>query len=176
MAYGIALILDSDLAAQVTDIWRQFEAAGVGTTPDEFEEPPHVTLAIFPSGDPTRLARLLDATPFADTSVTLVPFGAFLGERHVLYYNAVLCPALLEAHAALHARIRAEHLACDPLYAPGSAVPHCSLAVDIEPRAFPGGVEICLRNASTLSGRADAVELFEYFPVRSLHSRVLSSV
>ena len=176
MAFGIALALDSDLSAQVAAVWRQFEAAGVGKTPGEFEEPPHITLALFPSGDPMRLARLLDETPFSDTSLALTPFGAFLGDRHVLYYNVVLCPALLEAHAALHARIRAENLPCDPLYSPGSIVFHCSLAMEVEPQALSSGVEICLRNPQTRSGRAEAVELFEYFPVKSLHRRRLSCV
>ena len=173
MALGIVLTLDDELAAPVEDIWRRLEAAGVGKTPGQFAEPPHVTLALLPYGDPAQLADLLDTTPFAGTSVKLVPFGAFRDERCSLYYNAVLCPALLGAHAALYDQIRALRLEHDELYAPGSAVFHCSLAVDIEPESLPAGVDICLRGPRELRGHADAVELFEYFPARSLHRRRL---
>ncbi|HBA85039.1 MAG TPA: hypothetical protein DCZ95_13180 [Verrucomicrobia bacterium] len=119
MAYGIGLTLDDMLDAKVREIWRQFEAARIGKTPGQFDEPPHITFSVFPLGNPSTLIELVDATPITDTKIRLIPFGAFLGEKRVLYYNVVLSPGLMEAH-----------------------LKHFTMAVDIDAEDFGRGVEI----------------------------------
>jgi len=174
MAFGITLTLDEELEAQVRRVWHELEVVGVGTSPATFGEPPHVTLALIPSAAPEYLASLVDRLTFSGLSLQLVPLGVFLGELHTLYFAAALSPGLLAAHAQLCGLLHADGVGVDPLYAPGSVVFHCALAVDVEPRSLPRGIAVCGGFPDTLVGSARAVKLFEYFPVRLVHSRGLS--
>jgi hypothetical protein len=171
MPYGIGLTLDKRTGAGVRDLWRVFEEAGVGKTPGQLGVPPHVTFALFSSGKPDVLVSLVEALSVEDPSLKLVPFGAFLGEKHTLYLHAVLAPDLVQAHVTHIALARARGLSCDRLYTPGSIVFHCTLAVEIEDSDFLTGVEICRSHPEILEGCAETVELFEFFPAKQVHGR-----
>jgi 2'-5' RNA ligase len=171
MAYGIGLTLDKKLEGQVRQLWRQFEAAGVGKTPGQFDEPPHITFSVFPSGDPAPLVELVEATLVADSRVKLIPFGAFLEDKHVLYYSAVLSQGLQQAHARHFEIIRARNIEHNLTYMPGNVLFHCTMAVDIEPGDFPKGIDICFKNREVLEGTVTQMELFEFFPVKPIHRK-----
>ena len=171
MAYGIGLTLDSKLEDQVRQLWLQFEAAGVGKTPGQFDEPPHITFSVFSSGNPATLIELVEATPVTDSRVKLIPFGAFLGDRHVLYYSAVLSQGLLQAHAKHFEIIRARNIEHNPTYVPGNVLFHCTIAVDIEAGEFLKGIDICVKNREVLEGTVEQMELFEFFPMKLIHRR-----
>ncbi|MFH0909077.1 MAG: hypothetical protein V1929_09970 [bacterium] len=173
MAYAIGLTLDRKLEGQVRQLWHQFEAAGVGKTPGQFDEPPHITFSAFPSGNPATLIELLEATPVTDSSIRLIPFGAFLGDKHVLYYSAVLSQGLLQAHAKHCDLIRAQSIEYNLTYVPGTVLFHCTMAVDIEPGDFLKGIDICVNNHEVLEGAVEHMELFEFFPVKPIHRRRL---
>jgi hypothetical protein len=176
MAFGIALTFDAQLDARVRQVWRQFEAAGVGKTPGQLGESPHVTFSLFPSGNPKKLIELAEATPIFDAGVKLVPFGAFFGDSHALYYNVVLSRGLLEAHAK-HYKILIEYgLNHDPVYEPGNILFHCTMAVDIAREQFFEGIDICIMNPKTLEGRAEQMELFEYFPVKNIYRKRIEAL
>lgn len=171
MPYGIGVTFDERTSARIRLLWRAFEEAGVGKIPGQLSLPPHVTFSLFSSGEPDVLVSLVEALSVADPSLKLVPFGAFLGEDDTLYLHAVLSPDLVQAHARHVALARAEGLSCDRLYTPGSIVFHCTLAVEIEDSDFLTGVEICRSHPEILEGRAETVELFEFFPAKRVHGR-----
>ena len=175
MPYGIGLTLDEGTHARVRLLWRMFEEAGVGKPPGQLGLPPHVTFSLFASGEPDVLISLVKALSVADPSLKLVPFGAFLGEKDTLYLHAVLSPDLVQAHARHVALARAEGLSCDRLYTPGNIVFHRTLAVEIEESAFLTGVEICRSHPEILEGRAETVELFEFFPSKRIWAGGISA-
>lgn len=177
MPYGIGLTFDERTSPRVGDLWRIFEKAGVGKTPGQLGLPPHVTFSLFSSGEPDVLVSLVEALSVQDTSLKLVPFGAFFGEKYTLYLHAVLSPDLVRAHAAHIALARAEGLSCDRLYTPGNIVFHCTLAVEIEEGDFLAGVEICRSHHEILEGWAATAGLFEFFPAKRVHGRqILTSL
>ena len=174
MAYGIGLTLDRKLEGQVRQLWRQFETAGVGKTPGQFDEPPHITFSVFPSGSPATLIELVEATPVVDSRIKLIPFGAFLGDKHALYYSAVLSQGLLQAHARHFEIIRAKNMEHNPTYVPGNILFHCTMAVDIEAGDLLKGIDICVKNREVLEGTVEQMELFEFFPVKPIHRRMIT--
>lgn len=171
MPYGIGLTLDEQTNRTVLLLWKALEAAGVGRTPGQLGLPPHVTFSLFADGDPAVLAALVDALEVTDPFLKLIPFGAFLGEKPTLYLHAVLSPDLVRAHAAHVALAHARGLSCNRLYTPGNIVFHCTLAVEIEDKDFATGVEICRSHPETVEGRAETVDLFEFFPARRIRTR-----
>jgi hypothetical protein len=173
MAYAIALALDDTLANEVRQLWHELEAAGVGKTPGQFAELPHITLSLHPDGDCESLVKLIDSISIADLRTQLVPFGTFLGEKHVLYYTAVLSEELLQAHAQHYDVLKREKIEFDPLYSPGKIVFHCTMAVDIEDERLHDGINICLRHKDVLDGSVEGIELVEFFLVKVIHRKTL---
>jgi hypothetical protein len=103
--------------------------------------------------------------------VKLIPFGVFLRDRYVLYYNAVLSPGLFRAHSEHCEAIRRGGLDHSPLYMPGDALFHCTIAVDVKPEDLFRAIKICLDNRETLEGTVEHIQLLEFFPVKVIHGR-----
>jgi hypothetical protein len=171
MAYAIALTLDRTLDSEVRQLWHELETAGIGKTPGQFAELPHITFSLFPTANPETLIKLVDSMSITTSRVRLVPFGTFLGEKHVLYYNAVLSEELLQAHARHYDVLKHEKIEYDPIYSPGKIIFHCTMAVDIEEKRLLDGINICLKHRSILDGSVEGIELIEFFPVKVIHTR-----
>ncbi|GEM_PF-5073714 len=175
MAYAVILTLDRKLDSEVRQLWADLEVAGIGKTPGQFAEPPHITFSVFPTGDPEKLAELVDSISVASSEVRLIPVGTFPGETHVLYHTALLSEELLQAHAEHHDILRREKIKHDPLYSPDNIIFHCTLAVDVEDQQLLNGITICRKDRNILDGFAERIELIEFFPVRVIHSRQLKT-
>jgi 2'-5' RNA ligase len=175
MAYAIALTLDRTLDNDVRQLWHDLEAAGIGKTPGQFAEPPHITLSLHSDGDRETLIKLIDSISVANLRIRLTPFGAFLGKTHVLYYNAVLSGELLHAHAELYNIFGRQKIEYDPLFSPGSVIFHCTMAVEIAEASLLDGTNICLKHREILDGTVEGIELIEFFPVNVIHRRRLST-
>jgi hypothetical protein len=175
MAYAVALILEEKLGNQVRKVWDAFQAAGIGTTPGQFGEPPHISLVDCPQGPPDVLHHALDETGAPDAGIRLIPFGVFPGQMSVVYYNALLSDGLLHVHRKLYSFLADRGIAFNPLYSPGQVVFHCTAAVDIDLRQFPEAMSIMRDNSEPLAGQADRVQLFEYFPIKVLRTKELHS-
>ncbi len=173
MAYAIILTLDRALEKRVRQLWHELEAAGIGKTPGQFAEPPHITFSIFPAANPEMLVKLVDSMSITASRVRLVPFGTFLGEKHVLYYTAVLSEELFQAHAQHYDVLKREKIEYDPGCSPGKIVFHCTMAVEIEEERFLDGIKICLKHRDMLDGSVEGIELIEFFPVKVICRRTL---
>jgi 2'-5' RNA ligase len=169
MAYAIALTLDRTLEDKVRQLWHELEAAGIGKTPGQFDEPPHITFSLFPDANPEMLIKLVDSMSITTSRVRLVPFGTFLGEKHVLYYTAILSEELLQAHAQHYDVLKREQIEYDPIFSPGNVVFHCTMAVNVEEERLLDGINICLKHRNILDGSVESLELIEFFPVKVIY-------
>ena len=176
MAYGIALTFDSNLESQIRKVWHAFQDAGIGKTPGQFDEPPHVGLVGCPNGSPTTLSDMIDEIRVSDAGIKLIPFGVFLGPKYVVYYNALLSEDLLKAHKELYSFLNDHRITFDPLYSPGQVLFHCTVAVDIESAHYSKAISIMRDCSEPMAGTATRIQLFEYFPIKKLHTRNLSSI
>jgi hypothetical protein len=174
MGFGICLTLDAKLNHQVQESWRLFERARIGTTPGQCSEPPHVTFSDTPSGSAEALWNAAKDLHFAETELQLVPVGIFPGAKHVFYYNAVLCRGLHNAYMAHYELIRLAEIPVNPLYAPGSVLFHCTIAVDVDEADLGTALGLVYPAAEAVSGHASAIELWEYFPAKRIYRRELS--
>lgn len=174
MAYGLVLTLDARLNEQVGNLWNVFERASIGKTPGQLSEPPHITLATSTDDSPDGLWRAAADVVVVNAELKLVPFGAFVGEKCVLYFNAVLSEDLRRVHREIHSTLMRDNVSTDPLYAPGNVLFHCTIATEIEPRRLPEATALLVDLCANSPGRAVAVDLWEFFPVRMLKRRELS--
>lgn len=173
MGYGLVLTFDPDLDASVRALWRRLELAGHGVTPGQLHEPPHVTLADSEAGSPEELWDASRELRPADPKLTLLPFGVFPGRSLVVYYNVVLSEELQRGYLAYYESLQGRGIHFNPLYAPENMIFHCTMTTDIAHSELPEVVDLILRESGPLQGRAAAIELWRYFPVRRLHRRSL---
>jgi hypothetical protein len=173
MGHAIVWTFNSSLDKKIRKVWKEFEEAGIGKTPGQLGEPPHITVSAFPGTDPNVLVETMNDTAFVESPIRLIPFGAFLGEKQVLFYHVVLTPAQYQSHVRHFEILRERRIDFSPTYAPGNVHFHCTLAVGIEKEQFQRGIEICWNHPETLEGTITGVELFEFFPVKIIRRRKL---
>ncbi len=172
MNHALVLTFDPQAEARVESVWTLFEKAGIGKTPGQFGEVPHVTLSEGLQGD-SDLLQTIPETGVSDYVIRLVPFGLFLGEKHVLYYHAVLPPEMRAMHSLHHQLLRERHIQNNRLYTPMEVIFHCTVAVDIDHADLQRAVSIMADWRETILAHARQMELWKYFPVSRAHVRTL---
>jgi hypothetical protein len=145
MAHALEIFLDGEADAAVRGLWDRLERVGLASlrTASHGRHHRHVTLAVgehIAVGD--GLIDALEALPGQRLSFPVL--GVFPGDAAVLLLGAQVAPALLDAHAGVHAAIDrksgngggidgpSEVDRSGALYKPGSWVPHCTLAMRLD--------------------------------------------
>jgi len=172
MPYAIELALDPDSAAVVRRIWRELADAGIEYMAGSGARP-HVSFGIWESLDRDRAEAEL--TRFAaETSPIRVTFASVgLFPRVAVFLAATATADLLDLHAGFHSRFFQLGQAPWEHYRPGVWVPHCTLAIDLEPDRFGDALAIAGRLALPLEARLIEVGIVEFRPVTQLVSRAL---
>ncbi|HKT37314.1 MAG TPA: 2'-5' RNA ligase family protein [Ktedonobacterales bacterium] len=129
---GVVSLLHGADERAVRDLWAELAADyGLGEAPRRVPFP-HVSYQIAADYDRVRLEEALarEAVRHAPIRVTLTGLGAFAAPEPVLYLAVERNAALDALHAALWQSLVAGDVArqWSPLYAPGSWVPHITLA------------------------------------------------
>jgi hypothetical protein len=135
MAQALEFFFDGEADAAVRGLWRGLDAAGVPGT--HGRRRPHVTFAAAGSiPTATRDALRADLRLLSIPTLWLSTLSAAEGE---LMLTAVVDTELLAVHSAVHDVLakRVRHPVA--YYLPGSWMPHCVLARDLEPSAVTAG-------------------------------------
>ena len=167
---AIGMYLDSDSEAAIRDIWKDLAEAGVTSYMLDSGDPPHVTLAICNELDTEEFeARLRsfakELSPFA---VTLSNVGIF--PRGVVFLAPTVTHKLLDIHSYFHRFVRDVSEPSWENYLLGRWVPHCTLAMDLDPNLVPKAVEICGRASLPMRGQIVEIGVVEFRPVVQLFS------
>ncbi|HEX7005227.1 MAG TPA: 2'-5' RNA ligase family protein [Trueperaceae bacterium] len=171
MALAVELYFDARTERTVDSLREEIHAAGIEPSPLLTGARPHVSLALVETDDVPRLSEVVDLFA-ADTErcpVTLVSLASFSSSKGVLFLAPVPTRRLLELHARFYARLAAERLEFDELYAPGSWVPHCTLEMGLSGSQLATAFDSCWRSFSPVSGELVAAGVVSY-PPPSTHS------
>ena len=172
MPYAVELALDPTSADAVRLCWREMEAAGI-TWMARSGARPHVTVGIWDTveGDGARsvVAKFADETE--PVRVTLASVGLFSGVA--VFLAPAVTRELLDLHADFHHRFGGLGGRGWDHYRPGSWVPHCTLATDLEPERFGDALAIAARVPLPIECRLVEIGIVEFRPVQQLMSRVL---
>lgn len=134
MAHTLEFFFDGEADAAVRGLWRRLSEAGVATPA---WQRPRVTFAAagtIPA--PTRAALRDDLRLLSIPALWLSTLGAFDGS---LVLSAVVDTELLAVHSAVHDVLAKRVKQPAAYYLPGSWIPHCVLAQNLEPDAVISG-------------------------------------
>ena len=162
MRHAVIVLFDTQSEMKIRAIWKQFELAGVGKTPGQLGEPPHVTFSEGLLGPQDKLIGAVPDATISDRRIKLMPFGVFPGAKYVLYYNAAPSEEMRRAYLSHYEMLRSRHVECNPQYSPDSILFHCTIAVDVERERLDQAFSMMLQSREEVCLRAQdrAVEVF----------------
>ena len=163
--YAIELYLDPAAAAPIRALWQRLASAGFTAMLENGCEP-HVTLAVFNQVAEAALVRRL-ATFFGEQGppplAAFSVLGSFPGSG-VLHCTPTTTLPLLTLHRRLYQAIGRVAAGPYPHYLPGAWVPHCTLAIRLEPQQLPTAFALALRHWTPFTTTFDRVALVRPLP------------
>ena len=169
MPYATVLFFKEKSERIIRNIWDALAKAGI---PLDFAADirPHMTLSIYDKlyCQPCEMELANLANRSANLSLTFSNLGIFREPESVLFLAPTVTRELLDFHALLYASL--SDLAVKPwkIYQPGNWVPHCTLAMDVQPDQFNQAIRICSQVQLPLTLNIAQVGVVEFHPVNML--------
>lgn len=130
MGFSVELAFDEQSNDRLSQLWTDLQRIYGKPQRTELGVRPHISLAVFPRGEPSSLRRQVEAL-----AGSIPPFTIHLSHvdhiptsEGVVYLAPAPSPELNAAHQLFHAL---EHEGCSRYYLPGQWVPHCTVATDV---------------------------------------------
>jgi 2'-5' RNA ligase len=168
--FAVHLYFDAPSEEVIWVIWNKLAESGVAPYMAASGARPHVSLAIYETVVLPEMERRLQdwANSNGPFDFVFSHLGAFCAPKPVVFVAPTTTTPLLNLHEALHQTLAG--LGSDPWahYLPGSWVPHCTLAFDIELAALPEAMAVAKELSLPLKGQMTGIGLIETRPVKEL--------
>ena len=115
-----------------------------------------------------RAATQTIATTKNPLPAALQYLGVFPTKLATVFISAPVTIALLELHAQIHESLRSIATDSHPYYVPGKWIPHCTLAMELEPNLITRVLEVGLKIPMPLHGEITELGVIEFRPVQEL--------
>jgi 2'-5' RNA ligase len=131
VAHAVELALDEDAADVVRGLFGSLEEAGITSLRSGSPHlHPHVSVTVATDADPAQLAEVLSGVASIGLpAITMSSVGIFVAPQVVIYLGVTPTAELATLNERVHERLGASGLDTWALYAPGTWVPHCTLAM-----------------------------------------------
>lgn len=167
MGFAVEVYFDQQTERRIRRLWQELADRNVCSVLPAIGSRPHLSLAVYDHVDPEEVRPALAelAALQAPLQVDLTSVGTFPGAECVVFVAPDATPELLDLHRRVCARLAEFGLRTHEYYRPGRWVPHCTIAMELEPAQVPRALEIC--RASDVCGPSSIVEigLVQFRPV-----------
>jgi 2'-5' RNA ligase len=170
--YAVELYLNEEAEASVLAFRDLIYGGGVQPVQGLMNDKPHVSLAVFPRINET---KLLEVTEKFAEGLSSFPFrlgavGTFPTPDNVLFLYPVPTPELLEAHASFHAALTLAGLESSRYYFPNLWVPHLTLEFNLLKGDVCKSVGIFQENFQPINGIFTQLGVVGFRPIEYLAS------
>jgi 2'-5' RNA ligase len=170
MPFAVHLFFDADTEAVIKSAWRKLADTRIAPYMHQSANRPHFSLAIYEGLDLPDCEQRLKS--FAATRNSLpVAFqylGVFPTTPATVFLSSTVTIALLELHAQIHEILQPISAHPNPYYLPGNWVPHCTLALELEPRLIAEALEVGLQVPLPWHSEITEIGVIEFRPVKHL--------
>ncbi len=170
MPFAVHLFFDAKTEAIIKSAWRKLADTGIASYMYQSANRPHLSLAIYQQVNLKGCEHLLKSFAAARNPlpVDFQHFGIFSTTPAAVFLASTVTSSLLELHLQIHEILHSICTDSNPYYLPGKWVPHCTLALDLEPRWITQALDIGLQLSLPLSGEITEIGVIEFRPVRHL--------
>jgi 2'-5' RNA ligase len=145
--YVSMLLLDPSSEEKVARLCQDLADSGISRAYVDIEElRPHVSLSAFRTHrDESQVRQAFEQSslPPGPLDVRFEVIGTFPASG-VVFLALTATRPLLDAHENLHRSLKAfSDFEPEPFYLPGRWVPHCTVAIDLDPEQIPKAIEFC---------------------------------
>jgi 2'-5' RNA ligase len=170
MPFAVHLFFDANTEAIIKSGWRKLADTGLAPYMHQSANRPHISLAIYQQVNLKECEQLLKS--FAGTRnrlpVDFQHLGIFSTTPATVFLGTTVTVGWLELHRQIHEILRPICTDPNPYYLPGKWVPHCTLALELEPRSITQVLDIGLQISLPLNGEITEIGVIEFRPVRHL--------
>ncbi len=163
MILALILLFDDEATQTIKSIWEALDEEGVlslASAPNAMYEP-HVTLAVFETGDPSSCADLVAdiCRSHLGMALNLGSLGFFPTNESVAFLGVVPTRQLLDLHRGICERLLPEVDDFREYYLADSLVPHCTLALGVSD--LSSVVRAVERFSLPVVARVESIQLVE---------------
>ena len=169
MAYAITLLFDPETEKQLAQFWILFDQAGI----PKKEQPrirPHITLCIFEeiacADCECRISEI--ASDFGLLTLTLDHLGIFHQQNNVLFIAPTPNAQLLAMQKHVFEEISAFATQPWKMYQPGTWVPHCTLANDLNDADLIRAVTLSLQISLPIEAQIAEIGIIQFDPAKPI--------
>ena len=174
---GVALTLKaSGRSAQfIRDLWQRVGKFETAPSRAALGYAPHISFLVRDQADPDELAKI--ALPILRKmprlTVTFSRLEWFLRPRRVLWAvpGEYAIASLLAAHEALHAAL--PHVHCQPHYALGNWIPHCTLGLAFREDQFQAAERFAKQALAPTDVVFDTADVITFPPIKVFEETTL---
>jgi 2'-5' RNA ligase len=169
MAFAITLYFDTQTEKLIKAIWEELAETEVAPYLHQSSNRPHIKLAIFEDLDLKESEQRLKALATGNSPMPIVwkQVGIFPNPQPTVFLGPVVTPALLELQARVEQGFH--DIGAYPLFdffRSGQWLPHCLLAMDLEPAKLMDAVRIGMHLALPYTGMIVEIGVIEFHPVK----------
>jgi len=170
MSYAILLYFDSVSEKLIQGLMDTLAAQPDLGEPLPQGFRPHLTLAGFEPALPAGLVPELRsiAQETYRIPVHLVAVGAFPGDQGVVYLAPAPNPELLELHAKISHLLRRLDVSMNNNFNPGTWMPHCSVAYNLDQEQTSQAVIACLSSPVFNPCELVGIGITEFMPIKEI--------
>lgn len=174
MPYSINIRSDDRSSQRIRDLWTLCARLEDQPSMVSLGYPPHFTLASFDEAHESQLSRAVDALS-SSLSKVRVPFDRINHFEKpgsiMLWASPADSSALTQIHRQLHRHI--DSSSCRTNYQPGTWIPHCTLAIDVDPSRRSEALAITRMEIAPFDVVFDVIDCARLHPVDVIHERAL---
>lgn len=142
--YSIGVYFDAESETKIRTLWEVLAERGVANYFYHSESRPHLTLATYNDLDLEKIDEILTSIgeKNAPIPISFQYIGVFPTTRGI-FLGPVVTKPLLKLHRQIYQEITPYSILSGiPYYLPEKWVPHCGVAVEVEPEHIPSVVQI----------------------------------
>jgi 2'-5' RNA ligase len=172
MPFAVHLFFDTNTEKVIKSVWKDLADTSIAPYMHQSANRPHFSLAIYQSIDLRACEQKLQSLAASRhrLPVSFQYLGIFPTPTSAVFLGTTVTVSLLDLHAQVHETLHS--IGIDPLhyYLPGKWVPHCTLALELEPKLISQALDRGLQIPLPLYGEITEIGLIEFRPVKHLFS------
>ncbi len=169
MPSALVLYFDESSEISIIRLWEALESEGISLDYST-DIRPHITLGIydelFCQSCSKELAELEKQAN--DLSITFSHFGIFHEPEVVLFLAPTPTTELLEFHNRIHKNLADFSKTPWEFYQPGKWVPHCTLALGIQPDQFNKAIKVSTQLQLPMTVNTSEIGVVEFHPMNGV--------